>query len=243
MSNAFTSNPFATSPFQASPFANNSQPNNQPNNQLALRDTHGYFRSSELYRLLPGLLEESQGLLKPSLVKRVLEIGTYEGVFSCLAAEIWPEAQIHTIDPFLVSDPGTRMTQGTEANFLYNLSQCPGRDRVTQHRMFSQEFFEAWTCDLDPITSEPDYFDFIYVDGSHEPEDALRDLDWSLRAIRKPNSLTSAPTDASTGGVIWIDDYGSNYKTLSQIIDQWLRDNAKSIRIVHKGYQVGLAAL
>ena len=72
--------------------------------------------------------------------------------------------------------------------------------------------------------------DLIYVDGSHEPEDACRDLDNSFKVCKK---------DA----IIWVDDYGSNYKTLHESIDQWLQDHQNYIKIIHKGYQVGFIKL
>ena len=84
----------------------------------------------------------------------------------------------------------------------------------------SDEFFKT----------NKDEFDLIYVDGSHEPEDACRDLDNSFKVCKK---------DA----IIWVDDYGSNYKTLHESIDQWLQDHQDYIKIIHKGYQVGFIKL
>ena len=43
------------------------------------KDTFGYFKSSELIRFLSGSDTER--------FKKVLEIGSYEGIFSCFAAE------------------------------------------------------------------------------------------------------------------------------------------------------------
>ena len=41
--------------------------------------------------------------------KTVVEIGSYEGIFSCFAAQSFADI-VHTIDPFDISDEGTTMT-------------------------------------------------------------------------------------------------------------------------------------
>lgn len=173
------------------------------------KDTFGYFSMSELYRFLNSTDKKNN-------FKTVLEIGTYEGIFSCYAAENFADS-VDTIDPFDCGDPGTSMTSETEKNCFYNIKVCPDGSKITQHKMLSDKFFE--------INSKK--FDFIYVDGSHEPEDAYRDLDNSLKICK-------------SGGIIWIDDYGSNYKNLHDKIDEWLSINGNLFTIIHKNYQVGL---
>ena len=86
--------------------------------------------------------------------------------------------------------------------------------------MFSDNFF----------AKNNDVFDLIYVDGSHEPEDVIKDLNNSFDVCK-------------IGGIIWVDDYSSNYKTLHETIDMWLNDHQQSIDIIHKGYQVGFTKL
>ena len=176
------------------------------------KDTFGYFNGSEFRRLLEYSLPVSK-------YKKVLEIGSYEGLFSCYAAENFAKI-VHTIDPFDISDEGTTMTESVESNFNYNASVCPAGDKIVSHKMLSDEFF----------ADNKELFDLVYVDGSHEPEDACRDLDNSFAVCR-------------VGGTIWVDDYGSNYKTLHQAIDSWLLDHEESIDIIHKGYQVGFTKL
>ena len=172
-------------------------------------DTFGYFSNSELKKQLLNYLPVDD-------FKSVLEIGSYEGIFTCFAAEHFAE-MVHTIDPFSVEDEGTSMSKDTERNFLTNLSKCPNLSRIFFHKVTSAEFFQ-----FNKLT-----FDFIYVDGSHEPRDAIMDLDMSLRAL-------------NPGGVLWIDDYGSNYKKLNESMNSWLNQNANKFVIIHKGYQIGL---
>ena len=176
------------------------------------KDTFGYFGQSELMQKLNSDLPTGK-------FKKILEIGSYEGIFSCYAAQNFADI-IHTIDPFDVSDEGTNVTKNVESNFNYNVSVCPDGNKIVSHKMTSDDFFK----------DNQDEFDFIYVDGSHEPEDACRDLDNSFKVCKK---------DA----IIWVDDYGSNYKTLHQSIDQWLQKHNESIKIIHKGYQVGFIKL
>ena len=176
------------------------------------KDTFGYFGQSEFRQMLISQLPVDK-------FKMVLEIGSYEGIFSCFAAQSFADV-IHTIDPFDTSDEGTNVTENVESNFNHNISVCPNGDKIISHKMTSDEFFE----------NNKDKFDLIYVDGSHEPEDACRDLDNSFKVCKK---------DA----IIWVDDYGSNYKTLHDSIDQWLQDHEKYIKIIHRGYQVGFVKL
>ena len=75
------------------------------------KDTFGYFKSSELIRFLSGSDTER--------FKKVLEIGSYEGIFSCFAAENFATV-VHTIDPFDTSDQGTNVTSDVENNFNHN---------------------------------------------------------------------------------------------------------------------------
>lgn len=173
------------------------------------KDTFGYFESSELKNFLDNNLEKNK-------FKFVLEIGSYEGIFSCYAAEQFAEV-VHTIDPFNLNDSGTSMTSDTERNFLYNINICPSGKKIIPHKKTSHSFFRK----------NDQMFDFIYVDGSHEPEDAYKDLNNSFKYC-------------NPGGTIWIDDYGSNYKNLHDKIEEWLIKKSKKITVIHKNYQVGL---
>jgi predicted O-methyltransferase YrrM len=155
----------------------------------------------------------------PKNFKKVLEIGSFEGVFTCWAAKHFAE-EVYTIDPFNTYDQGTNVENKTELNFLRNVENSGNKNKIKHYKMTSDEFFHQNTS----------FFDFIYVDGSHEPEVALRDLDNSLKACK-------------INGYIWIDDFGSNYKTLKLEIENWLDKNKNNIKIVHMHYQVGLVKI
>lgn len=173
------------------------------------KDTSRYFISSELKKFLDGYENKDR-------LKNVLEIGSYEGIFSCYAAVNFANI-VHTVDPFDISDEGTNMTSRTESIFHYNIAQCPSGQKIIPHKKTSDQFFEDNTIK----------FDFVYVDGSHDPDQAYKDLDNSFNFC-------------NAGGIIWVDDYGSNYKNLHEKIDEWLNDNLSNIEIIHKQYQVGM---
>ena len=177
-----------------------------------MKDTFGYFNVSEF----KGFLDSTLPIEK---FKKVLEIGSYEGLFTCYAASVFADV-IHTVDPFDVSDEGTNMTGSVESNFKHNVSVCYNGHKIISHKMYSDDFF----------AQNEDIFDLIYVDGSHEPEDVIRDLN---------NSFDVCKID----GIIWVDDYGSDYKTLHRAIDNWLLQHQDSIQIIHKRYQVGFTKL
>ena len=172
-------------------------------------DTFGYFAGSELKRVLET---------KPSNYRfdKVLEIGSYEGIFTCYAADNLAEI-VHTVDPFLQSDEGSKVLNTTEKNFFRNISFSKNLHKIHSHKCTSQSFF------LTNILS----FDFIYIDGSHESEIVESDLDSSLLCC-------------ANGGIIWVDDYRSSYKTLHSTIKNWLDRNINSVEVIHDGYQLGL---
>ena len=78
------------------------------------KDTFGYFGQSEFRQMLIHNLPVEK-------FKTVLEIGSYECIFSCFAEKSFADV-VHTIDPFDISDEGTTMTYSVESNFNYNVS-------------------------------------------------------------------------------------------------------------------------
>ena len=74
------------------------------------KDTFGYFGQSEFRQMLIHNLPVEK-------FKTVLEIGSYEGIFSCFAAQSFADV-VHTIDPFDISDEGTTMTYSVESNLI-----------------------------------------------------------------------------------------------------------------------------
>lgn len=94
-------------------------------------DTLGYFHQSELKSLI------SSGRLQVAEFKRVLEIGTYEGIFACYAAENFADT-VDTIDPFSLEDAGTHMLKTTKRNCLRNIASSSAIEKITVHMTTSQ---------------------------------------------------------------------------------------------------------
>ena len=81
--------------------------------------------------------------------------------------------------------------------------------------MYSYKFFKQNTTQL---------FNFIYIDGSHLPEDIESDFNNSLNIL-------------ANNGIIWMDDYMSS-ETISNLIDSLYKKNKNILTIIHKGYQI-----
>lgn len=129
--------------------------------------------------------------------KRVLEIGSYEGMATCymilnLGQHI---EEIHCIDTweggFEHQALSTDMSE-VEERFRYNIQQAiketGSKLEVIKYRQTS---FNA-LVEMNPNFKY--YFDFIYIDGSHLPEDVLADAVLAFPLLK-------------VGGLMIFDDY------------------------------------
>lgn len=129
------------------------------------------------------LLTQHKG--KPNL--RFLEIGCFEG-----RATVWllehvlthPTSKITVIDPFTGSWEHKR-DDVIDLRKTFEENIAPYKERVDILQGKSQDFFPA---------SERNYFDFIYIDGSHDAIDVLRDAMASWDMLK-------------SGGMILFDDF------------------------------------
>lgn len=129
--------------------------------------------------------------------KRILEVGSYEGASACYLIEtLAPRSplEIHCVDTWFggIEHSGTDMQQ-VEARFRRNLERVTGAfpDRV------DLRVHKGSSCTrLAMLLAEGKlgYFDFIYVDGSHEAPDVLCDAVLAFQLLR-------------VGGIIAFDDY------------------------------------
>lgn len=131
------------------------------------------------------LFQKVKGL--PNL--HFLEIGCFEG-----RATTWllknvltdPSSKITVIDTFEGSWEHQEMgknIENLEKNFLENIKEY--KDKVNVYKAKSQDIL---------FTFLPEQFDFIYIDGSHDAADVLRDGVFAWDLIKKE-------------GVIVFDDY------------------------------------
>ena len=205
--------------------------------------TTQWFADSELKRLLPTVLS-------PTAENRILEIGSYEGQSTVYMADIYcaehPGSSITTVDPFDLADTSTTVTSETEKRFLANVKASPQASKIIVRRQYSDDFFNTNSAKrykgvLDKSTPElqssTDFrnglYNFIYVDGSHNPMQIQRDASNAFRLL-------------DVGGVLWFDDYlggPPGDPAIRLAIDFWVRLMGTKLRTIHRGYQLGLMKL
>jgi predicted O-methyltransferase YrrM len=133
---------------------------------------------------------------------RILEIGSYEGASTCYLIEklaIHKDIEIHCIDTW---EGGVEHKEGgssqvnmltVENVFHHNtkiaISKVNGEVDFTIHKGFSDIELSKLI-----VNGKQGYFDFIYVDGSHQAPDVLCDALLSFKLLK-------------IGGIIAFDDY------------------------------------
>jgi predicted O-methyltransferase YrrM len=159
-------------------------------------------------------VKSSWDLLIPQLKPTcILEIGSYEGASTCYLIEklaTQNNVELHCIDTWL---GGIENQEGgfaesnmfdVEKRFHHNIkiakSRVSNNTRLIIHKNFSH-------LTLSKLITEGKlgYFDFIYVDGSHQAPDVLSDAILSFKLLKK-------------NGVMVFDDYLWN-ESLSYGID------------------------
>ncbi|HWJ20337.1 MAG TPA: class I SAM-dependent methyltransferase [Geobacterales bacterium] len=154
------------------------------------------FTNSWFNNLAKGVWDQLITNLNPTTI---LEIGSYEGASTCYLIDLLAqkkEIEVHCIDSWEGSaehkSDGTNMSE-VEARFLHNtkLSSELAAHNVALaiHKGFSDYHLSKLFSD-----GKRNYFDFIYIDGSHYASDVICDAVLSFRLLR-------------IGGVIAFDDY------------------------------------
>jgi len=122
----------------------------------------------------------------------ILEIGSWEGVSASFLMRRFPESQLTCVDTWKGSDELQSDNEETieflnliEKNFNNNLSQFS--DRLNKIKMSSNDYFQS-------VEISGQYFDIIYVDGSHFADDVLMDV---LQAWKR----------LKAGGIMICDDF------------------------------------
>ncbi|RKT25386.1 methyltransferase family protein [Paraburkholderia sp. RAU2J] len=133
---------------------------------------------------------------------RILEIGSYEGASACYLIDTlapYQPIELHCIDSW---EGGIEHQAGgvapadmsaVEARFHRNVTlaagKYPGRAQLTAHKGYSDECLARLIA-----AGRKGYFDFVYVDGSHQAADVLADAVLGFRLLK-------------VGGIIVFDDY------------------------------------
>ena len=123
---------------------------------------------------------------------RILEIGSYEGASTCYFIEkigAHKDLEIHCIDTW---EGGIEHKDGGDAQadmaaverrFTHNTklakSKIPNKVHLVEHKSFSDLGLSQLLAN-----GKQNYFDFIYVDGSHQAPDVLLDALLSFKLLK-----------------------------------------------------------
>jgi len=113
------------------------------------------------------------------------------------------------------------LANNEEMNFDYNISHCQHTEKITVHKITSDQFFEVNT----------QTFHFIYIDGCHEVDFITRDMTHSFAILEK-------------NGIMWMDDYGGGDGIkIKATMDQFLENYKGQYELIHSGYQLAIRKL
>jgi len=179
--------------------------------------TQTWFLGSEILRDLANFLDKTKQ-------NNILEIGCYEGLSSVFFADNFIDNQnssLTLVDPFLnisTNDHSNFLQNNEELNFDFNISNCKNKEKIKINKITSDTFFE----------NNKQTFNFIYIDGCHEPDFIIRDMENSFKVL-EPN------------GIMWMDDYGGGdgiqiRDSMNSVLEK-LKGN---FELIHKNYQLAI---
>ena len=176
-----------------------------------------WFLDSEIKNILENFLNKSNE-------NKILEIGCFEGLSSVFFADNFIDNQtsnLTCVDPFLNisnNDHYNFLQNNEENNFDYNISICKNSDKITIHKITSDIFFN----------NNNKTFNFIYIDGCHEPDFIKRDMENSFNCLEK-------------NGIMWMDDYaGGDGIQIRNTINEFIEKYKDKCEIIHCGYQLAI---
>lgn len=182
--------------------------------------SENWFFQSEIYKKLLNIVDKTKE-------NKILEIGSFEGLSSVFFADNLldaPGSTLTCVDPFLTIDDNDHkkwFIQNVEETFDYNISICKHPQKISVSKITSDKFFEINT----------NTFNFIYVDGCHEPEFVKRDIENAFQILEKD-------------GIMWMDDYlFGETRLIKAVIDNFLEKYNGQYDLLHKSYQIAIRKL
>jgi len=181
--------------------------------------TQTWFLGSEIKQLLSKFLDTNTK-------NTILEIGCFEGLSSVFFADNFlnhTDSTLTCVDPFLNinnNDHKQFLSNNEEKNFDYNLAKCNNSHKIHIKKITSDKFFEE----------NKKMFNFIYIDGCHEPDFVIRDMENSFKFLEKH-------------GIMWMDDYMGGDGSIKKAMDQVLDKLNGQYELLHKNYQLVIRKL
>ena len=179
--------------------------------------TQNWFLNSEIKHNLVNYLDKSKE-------NKILEIGCFEGLSSVFFADNYlnnPISSLTCVDPFLAinnNDHSQFLQNNEELNFDFNISKCKNSDKITIHKITSDQFFE----------NNNKTYNFIYIDGCHEIDFIKRDMENSFNCLEK-------------NGIMWMDDYGGGDGIqIRNTMNTFLENYKGQYKLIHIGYQLAI---
>jgi predicted O-methyltransferase YrrM len=180
-----------------------------------------------------GIKKEIQKFIISENINKILEIGSFEGQSSVFFSDNLlnnKNSFLVCVDPFFDSGTVNGITtlyvnKDVKNRFLNNISKSKNFNKITHECTTSDNFF----------LENKIRFNFIYIDGCHNPEYVKRDVNNSFKILEK-------------NGILWMDDYLYGHRKEhngrpKDVIDQFLKDNNGKYEIIHKGYQIAIRKL
>lgn len=182
--------------------------------------TQSWFINSSIHQHLTDFVDKAGK-------NTILEIGSFEGLSAVFFADNFldnQESSLTCVDPFLnidTNDHKQYLQNNEEMNFDYNISKCKNSEKIEVHKITSDAFFEKNTKT----------FNFIYIDGSHEPEYITRDMENAFKVLEK-------------NGIMWMDDYGGGHgSVIKNAMDNVVKKLGDSCETIHTSYQLAIRKL
>ena len=185
------------------------------------------YKYSQSWFLGSEIRKELENRLDKFKENKMLEIGCFEGLSSVFFADNFltnPTSTLTCVDPFLTidnNDHSKLLQNNEEISFDFNISICKNSDRITVHKITSDIFFE----------NNKQTYNFIYIDGCHEPDFIRRDMENSFSILEK-------------GGIMWMDDYGGGDGIqIKTVMNKFLEKYNGQYEIINRGYQLAIKKL
>lgn len=182
------------------------------------------YKYSQNWFLVSEIRSKLLDIIDSSKENNILEIGSYEGLSAVFFADNLlnhPNSSLTCIDPFLtISDNDHKdfLINNEEMNFDYNISICKNSDKIKVNKITSDKFFE----------SNIKKYNFIYIDGSHDCDFIMRDMENSFNVLEKD-------------GIMWMDDYGGGDGIqIKKTMDIFLQKYKGEYILIHKSYQLAI---